>query len=1128
MTRYFIYKLKIFWWNVGSTSFLKIKKGCYFFMKQKAKIVNKLGTIIIEKSCSHIDLRKSQVDMRLVKNGSTAGFNHGGHFLPLWYLPDASPFAPLYVLNFDFLNPKQVFKGGDMLDYYIENEDTIYPCFVGEEMMIKPKRWAHFKHLYKYAKNELGNRHYLRRKPHSEVDIRDYILRYTNRANLDLGFDTEWYDDAKTGERVPLSYQFSTHIDGADFDIVFYPDINKSPNGNGFGEMIHYIVDKVFAGRGFNIVHEGKKDHVNPFYESCNITLIAHFMGVDITMCKDWQNILSYMGYSKSQQKQMRSLKDQIDSKTDKKGRSLSDDDIEKLNNRLKKIKDNPVHVSNVLMSNKHCLATTSPRVYNYWYKPWEKRCMINLNLRDTMKLSPPASALSKLGEAIGIEKLDTLALDKKDNKPVNFYKENMDHLLANHPQFYHDYAVRDARISYEWYQNVKSIIGDGVTVSAISSTHLEKNIKKALDEHVRGVVSWSRDVTGFKIVDGVPDYHGLYKSRSLFGAIPDNAYMGGRNESFSHGLITGRTYDYDLRSAYPCQMQVMRMIDFEKDPIVFEEGHVLTHKDWLHIGQAGFGFVKFEFPDSVKYPTIPLKSSHPLLKGSPVFLQSGEGLVSAPDVFAAIQVGAKVTVAKQGFMLFDLKRASEMELETPLNQLDVDNDFVMHHIGFGVRNMIKIRAKYAKQYGKKSVQAQLMKILVNSTYGKTGQGIHGNTGRNIVTDETEVIPFSKITDGVIASTTTALVRCVLGIIMNYISDRGYTVHSVTTDGFISDYPWEDMLEIDDYLGSISTVFKKVIKACWGEDLDHKTGKGSILEVKHIQDSWFFNGLTRCNISLDKNKSYTNPFTNNIEQYDGVFARGGYKGDKDFYYADDYTQRVVLLDKIHNRRGRVPDFKSDMLSLRDVKEGNLKTITHIFSSFAESQKSISFDFDKKRMLLDREYSHIKDGDFKSDYGYFPSRPFKNMKEYEYNADIHKGFITLNHNIKTDADYLGYQYALEYGLPPFKVLREHKLTTNELADYKRKYDQYRIRQFLIYLLRFEGRIDNDNFFFHVGFDRKDYVDLIKTVYGIDCLNQWKDVQKRGFTGYDYLNAMKVLYDLEDYYIRVHAQPLQFEE
>ena len=55
-----------------------------------------------------------------------------------------------------------------------------------------------------------------------------------------------------------------------------------------------------------------------------------------------------------------------------------------------------------------------------------------------------------------------------------------------------------------------------------------------------------------------------------------------------------------------------------------------------------------------------------------------------------------------------------------------------------------------------------------------------------------------------------------------------------------------------------------------------------------------------------------------------------------------------------------------------------------------------------------------------------------------------------------------------------------------------------------------------------------MDLIKDVYGIDCLQQWKSIQKRGVKGYDYLNAMNVLYDLEDYYLRLHAQPLEFED
>ncbi|MBO1925570.1 hypothetical protein J4714_11825 [Staphylococcus epidermidis] len=30
-------------------------------------------------------------------------------------------------------------------------------------------------------------------------------------------------------------------------------------------------------------------------------------------------------------------------------------------------------------------------------------------------------------------------------------------------------------------------------------------------------------------------------------------------------------------------------------------------------------------------------------------------------------------------------------------NELDVDNDFIMHPVGFGVRSMIQIRADFAK-----------------------------------------------------------------------------------------------------------------------------------------------------------------------------------------------------------------------------------------------------------------------------------------------------------------------------------------------------------------------------------------------------------------------------------------------
>ncbi len=51
------------------------------------------------------------------------------------------------------------------------------------------------------------------------------------------------------------------------------------------------------------------------------------------------------------------------------------------------------------------------------------------LDMRDTMKLAPPGSPLASLGESLGIEKMDTNVLDKQDNKPLNFYKENMKEL---------------------------------------------------------------------------------------------------------------------------------------------------------------------------------------------------------------------------------------------------------------------------------------------------------------------------------------------------------------------------------------------------------------------------------------------------------------------------------------------------------------------------------------------------------------------------------------------------------------------------------------------------------------------------------------------------------------------------
>ena len=69
-------------------------------MKQKAKIVNKLGTIIIEKSNSHLYFENFKVQMRNLKNGSTAGLNHGGALSTLWECPQGAPLCPSLCFKF--------------------------------------------------------------------------------------------------------------------------------------------------------------------------------------------------------------------------------------------------------------------------------------------------------------------------------------------------------------------------------------------------------------------------------------------------------------------------------------------------------------------------------------------------------------------------------------------------------------------------------------------------------------------------------------------------------------------------------------------------------------------------------------------------------------------------------------------------------------------------------------------------------------------------------------------------------------------------------------------------------------------------------------------------------------------
>lgn len=52
----------------------------------------------------------------------------------------------------------------------------------------------------------------------------------------------------------------------------------------------------------------------------------------------------------------------------------------------------------------------------------------------------------------------------------------------------------------------------------------------------------------------------------------------------------------------------------------------------------------------------------------------------------------------------------------------------------------------------------------------------------------------------------------------------------------------------------------------------------------------------RGNIFLDVGKFYINFYISNVENYDGVFVKVGYKGDNDFKYLIDYDKCFKLFN----------------------------------------------------------------------------------------------------------------------------------------------------------------------------------------------------------------------------------------
>lgn len=577
----------------------------------------------------------------------------------------------------------------------------------------------------------------------------------------------------------------------------------------------------------------------------------------------------------------------------------------------------------------------------------------IKLNIADTMCHAPTKKrSLRDLGEIVNYPKLVLPAKRITTGEDI-IYKQNMDLLLEDDKDLFLDYAGTDAVIALLY---ASAIYGYNKvmrpTITSAAADVMQKNMMAYLD--ISSTEEFDRVYRGLTKIG-----HGLIKPEGKPGFIAassmepmDNngfmihhfasqAFHGGFNGSFKIGYYPEQTHDYDLKNAYPTAMCLVPDIDWENPIRITISQRWLSLNDWRALGSVYnpflpfFGFVRFEFPEDVAYPTIPIN-----VDGVPIFPLKSDTIrgvyTSGVEIYLALRLGAKVW-CETGYVL-----------NTLMNEKTWEESYSLRA---AVYQIVKDRSLAIDMFGKNALEEMIQKEMVNAGYGKNAQNVIQKSHWSVHDNCMKSIGCSKITNPVSACMTTSIVRALLLAALNQATELGYDNYSATTDGFISNIPLDVLSSLDLYGLAPFIHFARSYLT---------DGKSELFwEEKHTQND-LLNFTTRGNVSLEPG---------------GVCAHNGCVSG---YPEDSYEDRKWLAQQVLTRTGRVSSITQEWLPFKDLVAGKSFSIVTV-------KKHISMDYDLKRKPV-RESIHdvtcTIDG---KDYliANVDTKPFTSVEEYEY-------------------------------------------------------------------------------------------------------------------------------------------------
>ncbi|WP_247171630.1 hypothetical protein [Escherichia coli] len=561
-------------------------------------------------------------------------------------------------------------------------------------------------------------------------------------------------------------------------------------------------------------------------------------------------------------------------------------------------------------------------------------RCS-NVAFIDTLLITPGGMGLAECGALLGLPKLTI---------PAPYSITNMREYLLGDRAGFEAYALRDAEIAVRYALQVRNFCArelmidrvpatiGAMAVSRFTKTLKENNISPevCLGTHIKTRELWLTEKQAFRTIKNPASV----PSRELFETFPINCYHGGRNECFMMGVTpSDHWYDYDLAGAYTTGLLDILTPDYgnirlSKNPDDYC-GHVM-----------GFTLVTFRFPESVPYPSLPVRTDQYGL----FFPLSGESWATAPEIELALSLGAEMTI-HNGIIVPWICDTSPHNSESTSVFLPF------------VQQVRENRNRHIKG----SLEEKFWKEIGNSLYGKLAQGLRAKTAFDTARGLNRSLPPSSVTQPFFAAHVTGFIRAVVGELMNALPSDSSVV-SVTTDGFLTNCPLDKI----NMSGPLSSRFQSLC--------DIVDPGSSMLTCKH-EVSQLIAMKTRGQLTYRA-----------IQGKPVVHARAGVKPPADIPRSD-YNDYMV--DLYLNRLPGQTLSRSTLISTREMWLSE----SDLVSREQDIRLNLEFDFKRQPVQPAMNEGHLL----------MFSRPWDNMEEALQQRSLFDDW-RQTHTLKTLADW----------------------------------------------------------------------------------------------------------------------------